>query len=104
MEQQIDEVETRLENIRQQKFSGDSIYQFLLYFDKLYDKFSDGEKKEFMNCFVESIEMHENEQPDGRFLKRIKFRFPVFFDGQETQELRWDEKTTLESVALLRRV
>lgn len=102
-EHQIDEVETRLENIRQQKFSGDSIYQFLLYFDKLYDKFSDGEKKEFMNCFVESIEMHENEQPDGRFLKRIKFRFPVFFDGQETQELRWDEKTTLESVALLSR-
>ena len=102
-EQQIDEVETRLENIRQQKFSGDSIYQFLLYFDKLYDKFSDGEKKEFMNCFVESIEMHENEQPDGRFLKRIKFRFPVFFDGQETQELCWDEKTTLESVALLSR-
>ena len=100
-EQQIDEVETRLENIRQQKFSGDSIYQFLLYFDKLYDKFSDGEKKEFMNCFVESIEMHENEQLDGRFLKRIKFRFPVFFDGQETQELRWDEKTTLESVAKL---
>ena len=101
VEQQIDEVETRLENIRQQKFSGDSIYQFLLYFDKLYDKFSDGEKKEFMNCFVESIEMHENEQPDGRFLKRIKFRFPVFFDGQETQELCWDEKTTLESVAKL---
>lgn len=32
------EEEIRIYNMRQQKISGDNIYQFLLYFDKLYDK------------------------------------------------------------------
>jgi site-specific DNA recombinase len=46
MELSIEEVENRLFNIKQQKISGDNVYQFLLYFDKLYDKMTDGEKKE----------------------------------------------------------
>ena len=57
MEAQIEEVETRIINVRQQKISGDNIYQFLLYFDKLYDKFSDAEKKEFLNSFIERIDI-----------------------------------------------
>ena len=35
VEEEIEEVETRIYNVRQQKISGDNIYQFLLYFDKL---------------------------------------------------------------------
>ena len=44
----IEEVETRLYNIRQEKISGDNVYQVLLFFDKLYDRFTDIEKKTFM--------------------------------------------------------
>lgn len=72
-----------------------NIYQFLLCFDILYYMFSDTEKKEFLNCFLESVEV---EQDDGRFLKRIKFRFPVFFHGEEVEELSLDNFSTLESV------
>ena len=75
--------------------------KFLLYFDKLYDKFTDLEKKEFLNSFVEQVDIYEQEQPDGRFLKHIKFRFPVYFGGGETQELCWDKESTVETVCLL---
>ena len=101
IEQQIDEVENRILHIRQEKLTADNIYQFLLYFDKMYDSLTDAEKKEFLNCFVESIDIFEQEQPDGRFLKHIKSRFPVFYDGKETTELSWDKDTTVETVALL---
>ena len=77
VENSIEEVKNRLLNIRQQKISEENVYQFLLYFDKLYDKFIDLEKKEFLNSFVEQVDIYEQEQPDGRFLKHIKFRFPV---------------------------
>ena len=87
--------------MRQQKISGDNIYQFLLYFDKLYDKFSDAEKKEFLNSFIERVDIYEQEQPDGRILKHIKFRFPVYFNGKEIEELSWDDETTVETVVLL---
>lgn len=98
IEQQIDKVENRILHIRQEKLTADNIYQFLLYFDKMYDSLTDAEKKEFLNCFVESIDIFEQEQPDGRFLKHIKFRFPVFYDGKETTDLSWDKDTTVEKV------
>ena len=101
VEEEIEEVETRIYNVKQQKISGDNIYQFLLYFDKLYDKFSDAEKKEFLNSFIERVDIYEQEQPDGRFLKHIKFRFPVYFNGKEIEEMSWDNETTVETVALL---
>ena len=101
VENSIEEVKNRLLNIRQQKISEENVYQFLLYFDKLYDKFTDLEKKEFLNSFVEQVDIYEQEQPDGRFLKHIKFRFPVYFGDRETQELCWDNESTVETVCLL---
>ena len=101
VENSIEEVKNRLLNIRQQKISEENVYQFLLYFDKLYDKFTDLEKKEFLNSFVEQVDIYEQEQPDGRFLKHIKFRFPVYFGDREIQELCWDNESTVETVCLL---
>ena len=83
------------------KISGDNVYQFLLYFDKLYDKMTDGEKKEFVKSFVEEVHFYEKEQEDGRFLKHIKLKFPVFFNGKETQDFDWDNESTVETVVLL---
>lgn len=100
----MEEVKTRMLNIQQQKISEDNVYQFLLYFDKLYDRFTDLEKKEFLNSFVESVDIYEQEQPDGRFLRHIKFRFPVFFNGREVQELSWDDESTVEVVCLMSKV
>ena len=89
----IEAVETRLYNIKQEKISGDNVYQFLLFFDNLYDRFTDMEKKIFMKSFLE----------DGRILRSLKFRFPVFFNEQELYELDWDNESTVESVLLMRR-
>ena len=82
----------------------EKVYQFLPYFDKLYDKFTDLEKKEFLSSFVEQVDIYEQEQLDGRFLKHIKFRFPVYFNGSEIEELSWDNESTVETVCCLHRV
>ena len=47
------------------------------------------------------MDIYEQEQPDGRFLKHIKFRFPVYFGDREIQELCWDNESTVETVVLL---
>lgn len=103
VEESIAEVQIRMENIQRQKMSGDNVYQFLLYFDKLYDKFTDAEKKAFLGSFVEQVDIYEQEQPDGRFLKHIKFQFPVFYNGQEVQELSWDKENTVEKMSVVHR-
>ena len=99
----IEAVETRLYNIKQEKISGDNVYQFLLFFDNLYDKFTDMEKKIFMKSFLEEGNIYEAEQEDGRILRSLKFRFPIFFNEQELYELDWDNESTVESVLLTRR-
>lgn len=99
IETAIEAVETRLYNIKQEKISGDNVYQFLLFFDKLYDRFTDMEKKTFMKSFLEAVNIYEEEQEDGRILKSLKFRFPVFFNNQELYELDWDNESTVECVA-----
>lgn len=101
IENAMEEVETRLYNIRLDKISEDNVYQFLLFFDKLYDKFTDAEKKEFLSSFVERVDIYEDELPDGRFLRHIKFKFPVFYNGQEIDEMSWDKESTVETVCLL---
>ena len=98
MERAIAETEARIQNILQQKISGDNVYQYLLYFDRLYEKFTDAEKKEFLGSFVDRVDIYEDERPDGRFLKRIRFKFPVFYEGGEVRELSWDDETTVETV------
>ena len=55
-----------------------------------------------MGCLLYTS-IYEQEQPDGRFLKHIKFRFPVYFGDRETQELCWDNESTVETVILLSR-
>lgn len=99
----IEAVETRLYNIKQEKISGDNVYQFLLFFDNLYDRFTDMEKKIFMKSFLEEGNIYEAEQEDGRILRSLKFRFPIFFNEQELYELGWDNESTVESVLLMRR-
>ncbi len=101
VEENINELQIRIDNIMQNKINGDQVYQFLLYFDKLYDRFTDTEKKEFLNCFIERVDIFPEALPSGRLLRRIKFRFPVFFDGQEVQEVQWDNENTLETVVLM---
>ena len=46
-------------------------------------------------------DIYEQEQPDGKFLKHIKFHFPVYFGDRETQELCWVNESTVETVCKL---
>ena len=82
IEDAMEEVETRLYNIRQDKISEDNVYQFLLFFDKLYDKFTDLEKKTFLKSFLSDVFIYEEEQKDGRILKGLRFKFPIYMNGR----------------------
>ena len=73
----------------------------LMYFDKLYDKLSDAEKKEFMGTFVESIELYQERLENGKFLKHIHFRFPVYYNGTVIDDISWKNESTVETVVLL---
>lgn len=101
IEDAMEEVETRLYNIRQDKISEDNVYQFLLFFDKLYDKFTDLEKKTFLKSFLSDVFIYEEEQKDGRILKGLRFKFPIYLNDRNVLGVDWDNESTDETVVLL---
>ncbi len=110
IEDEIASVTMRIENLQKNKLSAESVYRILLSFDRLYSEFTDLEKKKFLGSFVKDVLIHDNELEDGRFLKAIRFRFPVYYGGLETEEIDldssnyWDKETIGESCVLLERV
>lgn len=103
IEIQILNVQEQINSIRQEKISGDSIYQLLLVFDKVYNSATEVEQKEFMKAFIEKIELFPQKREDGCWIKNIVFNFPVPISGTEMKELPLEYITTLECVVLLSR-
>jgi site-specific DNA recombinase len=101
IEAQIDELQNQIRSIRQEKISGDNIYQLLLAFDEVYNSATEAEQKEFMKAFIERIDMFPEKRKDGCWIKNIVFNFPVPIDGEEVKELPLEYGTTVESVALM---
>ncbi len=93
----------RIENAMQNKLSSESVYRILSCFDKLYDKFTDKEKKQFMNAFIERVDIYPEQQENGSILKHIKFKFPVYYEGKMCSDFSWDNCSHDECVVMLSR-
>ena len=103
-EKELSAVYERLENIRKDKISQEKVYQFLLFFDIIYPKFTDAEKKEFLGSIIERIEINPEPTENGQILKKIKFRIPICYDGNDGNDTEISvptEKVTVETVVLL---
>ena len=104
IETQIDEVKAQIQSIQQEKISGDNIYQLLLAFDEVYGSATEAEQKEFMQAFIERIDLYPEKQKDGNWIRNIVFAFPVPVNGKELKELSLETGTTVETVCRLERV
>ena len=87
IEIQIEEVQSQIRSIRQEKISGDNIYQLLLAFDEVYNSATEAEQKEFMKAFIERIELFPEKRKDGCWIKNIVFNFPVPVNGDAIEAI-----------------
>ena len=84
--------------IEAEKLTGDNIYKVLIYFDKLYSAMNEQEKRQLMEKLISEIQIFEERQPSGQWLKSIKFRLPII---EEDISLSLGNDTHVESIALL---
>ena len=87
--------------LQAEKLTGDNIYKVLIYFEKLYAVMSQQEKRQLMETLISEIQIYEERQPNGQWLKSIKFKLPII---EEDMSLSLDNDTHIESVVLLTRV
>ena len=84
--------------IEAEKLTGDNIYKVLIYFEKLYSVMDEREKRQLMESLIAEIQIYEERQPNGQWLKSIKFKLPII---EEDMEIGLDNDTHMDTVVLL---
>ena len=84
--------------VEAEKLTGDNIYKVLIYFDKLYSVMDELEKRKIMESLISEIQIYEERQSNGQWLKSIKFKLPII---EEDMELSLDNDAHVETVVLL---
>lgn len=84
MYDKIEEAENNLMDARAKKqaievdkITGDNIYKVLICFEKLYNVMDPLERKKLMEHLISEIQIYPERQPNGQWLKSIKFRLPI---------------------------
>lgn len=85
-------------SIEAEKLTGDNIYKVLIYFDKLYSVMNEQEKRQIMESLISEIQIYPERQPNGQWLKSIKFKLPII---EEDMNISLDNDSQAKTVCLL---
>lgn len=101
----IDEIKNALagakakkRSIMADKVTGDNIYKALIYFEDFYDKMDESERREFMTVLLDNVQIYEERQSNGQWIKSIEFKLPVI---KEDMKLCWDNDSHVGTVVRL---
>lgn len=101
-EQSLIEAKAKKQSIESEKVTGDNIYKILIYFDKFYSLMNEEERRKLMESLIEEIQIYEERQPNGQWLKSITFRLPIIEkDMKISVEDGLDSEQHIETVVLL---
>ncbi|MGJ0895703.1 recombinase family protein [Thomasclavelia ramosa] len=94
----LNEASARKKTIEEEKLTSDNIYEILMHFDKLYSKMSNDEQRKFIELIIEEIQIYEERQQNGQWIKSIEFKLPII---EESFSVGLDKNTQVETVVLL---
>ena len=83
LEQSLIEAKAKKQPIEAEKVTGDNIYKILIYFEKLYSCMSEEEKRQLMESLISEIQIYEERQANGQWLKSITFRLPIIEEDMQ---------------------
>ncbi len=99
-ESKLIEARAKKQSIEAEKLTGDNIYKVLINFEKLYQVTNDVERRQLMEALIDEIQIYEERQPNGQWLKSIKFKLPII---SEDMSISLDNEEHVETVCLLSR-
>lgn len=104
LEDSIADINGKLNGIREKQITAQQLYSILIDFSRTYHKMTDLEKKEFFRDFIKSIELYPEKLDNETIVKKIELAFPVYYEGNEKNEIRLLNENTVETVCLMSRV
>ena len=98
VETQLIETRAKKQAVEAEKLTGDNIYKVLIYFEKLYAVMNEIERRQLMEALISEIQIYEDRQSNGQWLKSIKFRLPII---EEDMNLSLEDDKHVETIVLL---
>ena len=95
---EYEDARAKKQAIEADKITGDNIYKVLICFEKLYNVMNPLERKKLMEHLISEIQIYPERQPNGQWLKSIKFKLPII---EEDMEMSLDSDTHVETVCQL---
>lgn len=100
IENQLIAARAKKQSIEAEKLTSDNIYKVLIYFEKLYAVMNESERRQLIEALVSEIQIYEERQPNGQWIKSIKFRLPII---EEDMDICLDNDEHVECVCLLKK-
>lgn len=100
IESQLIAARAKKQSIEAEKLTSDNIYKVLIYFEKLYAVMNESERRQLIEALVSEIQIYEERQPNGQWIKSIKFRLPII---EEDMDICLDNNKHVECVCLLKK-
>lgn len=98
VESMLIEARAKKSTIESEKVTGDNIYKVLIYFEKLYTVMNEAEKRQLIEALISEVQIFEERQPNGQWLKSIKFKLPII---DENITISLDNDVHVETVVLM---
>ncbi len=100
VESKLIEARAKKQSIEAEKLTGDNIYKVLINFEQLYQVTNDVERRQLVEALIDEIQIFEERQPNGQWLKSIKFKLPII---SEDMSISLDNDEQVETVVALSR-
>ena len=98
VETQLIETRAKKQAVEAEKLTGDNIYKVLIYFEKLYAVMNEVERRQLMEALISEIQIYEDRQSNGQWLKSIKFRLPII---EEDMNLCLEDDKYVEVIIMM---
>lgn len=100
VETQLIETRAKKQTVEAEKLTGDNIYKVLIYFERLYAVMNEVERRQLMEALISEIRIYEDRQPNGQWMKSIKFRLPII---EGDMDLSLEDDKHVETIVLIQR-
>ena len=99
----LDDIHNEISMAEKSALTKQSVYEMLAGFSEFYDRIGPEEKKSVMRAIISYIEIYKDKCPDGHWIKKIHFSFPITYDGEAGAIFIKSKDNQDETVCLLSR-
>ena len=97
MDENIYKTEMAISNVHNNQYSAETAYKIMSSMIELIDCMPDEDERFVMNFLLDSVQLYKERQPNGLWVKSVRFKIPINIDGTYYDEIFTDTTNSLPS-------